>query len=70
NEYIRIFKNYLKIFHGKKMNTFDFIQFVDALYRLRSDYDPDSTIEDSYEKQSEQQLPPTIKCTNDPITRL
>ncbi|CAM4924077.1 unnamed protein product [Rotaria socialis] len=70
NEYIRIFKNYSKIFHGKKLNTFDFIKFVDALYRLRSDYDPNSTIEDNYEKHSEQQLPTTIKCTDDSITRL
>ncbi|CAF3569285.1 unnamed protein product, partial [Rotaria sp. Silwood2] len=43
NEYIRIYKKYSKIFHGKKLNTLDFITFVDALYRLRTEYDPNST---------------------------
>ncbi|CAF2399593.1 unnamed protein product [Rotaria sp. Silwood2] len=70
NEYIRIYKKYSKIFHGKKLNTLDFITFVDALYRLRTEYDPNSTIEDSYEKFSEQQLSYRVKTSEEAATQL
>ncbi|CAF0812428.1 unnamed protein product [Rotaria sp. Silwood1] len=63
NEYIRIFKKYSKIFQGKKLDTLDFITFVDALYRLRTEYDPNAIIEDSYEQPSEQQLSYAVKTS-------
>ncbi|CAF0934267.1 unnamed protein product [Rotaria sordida] len=70
HEYIRIFKNYSKIFHGKELNTLDFITFVDALYRLRTEYDPNSTIEDSYEKSNEQQLSCSVKTSEEATAQL
>lgn len=70
NEYIRLCKNYTKVFHGKKLNTFDFIAFVDALYRFRAEYDPNSIIEDSYEKLNDQHLLSITKGTDDKKIRL
>jgi hypothetical protein len=48
-EYIQILSNYYKKFNGKQMPTVDFITFVDALWRLREEYDPQSRTEDARE---------------------
>ncbi|CAF1201655.1 unnamed protein product [Adineta steineri] len=69
-EYIRIFTKYYKLFHGKRLDTFDFITFVDALYRLRNEYDPNSNIEDNYEKHSEHQLLRKMKGATEGLTWL
>ncbi|CAF1588968.1 unnamed protein product, partial [Adineta ricciae] len=61
NEYIRAYTKYHKIFHGKKLDTMHFITFVDALYRLRQEYDPNGVVEDTYEKYSETQLVRKLK---------
>lgn len=65
NEYIRIFKKYYKIFQGKTLDTFEFITFVDALYRLREEYDPNYMNEDGYEKCHDQQIANKLKSLED-----
>ena len=52
----KYYTNYHKIFNGKRLQTVDFITFVDALWRLRTEYDPNSNTEDCYEKCNNQQL--------------
>ena len=66
NEYIRIFTKYSEAFNGKILDTLDFITFVDALYRLRQEYDPNCNIEDGYERQ----LPCKMKNSEEGLTWL
>jgi hypothetical protein len=54
SEFIRIYAKYYDTFAGKRLDTIDFINFVDALYRLRTEYDLNSTVEDKY---ANEQLP-------------
>ncbi|CAF1267634.1 unnamed protein product [Adineta ricciae] len=61
NEYIRAYTKHHKIFHGKKLDTMHFITFVDALYRLRQEYDPNGVVEDTHEKYSETPLVRKLK---------
>jgi hypothetical protein len=70
NEYIRIFKKYQKLFHGKTLDTLDFITLVDALYRLRTEYDPNWNMEDNLEKSNNQQLPFQMKSLEEGMTWL
>ncbi|UJR36441.1 hypothetical protein I4U23_029164 [Adineta vaga] len=70
NEYIRVYTKYYKLFHGKKLDTLDFVTFVDALYRLRLEYDPDGTAQDAYEKCSDQQLVRKMKTSEEGSTWL
>jgi len=70
NEYIQIFTKYHKIFQGKTLNTLDFITFVDALYRLRTEYDPNCNTEDSYGKCNDQQLTRKMKIIEEGMTWL
>ncbi|CAF1084088.1 unnamed protein product [Rotaria sp. Silwood1] len=55
DEYIQILANYYKTFNGKQLQTVDFITFVDALWRLREEYDSQRKIEDSLDKCDKQQ---------------
>jgi len=70
NEYIRIYRKYSKSFHGKRLDTLHFITFVDALYRLRTEYDPNCTIEDTYEKSNEQQISYKMRTIDEKMTWL
>jgi hypothetical protein len=70
NEYIRIFTKYYNLFNGEALETFDFITFVDALYRLRTEHDPNCDAEDGYEKSNDQQLPCEKKVINEGMTWL
>jgi hypothetical protein len=70
NEYIRIFKKYHKIFNEKTLDTLDFITFVDALYRLRTEYDPNWKIEDGHERGYDQQIPCQTKNFEQKMTWL
>jgi hypothetical protein len=70
NEYIRIFTKYQKMFQGQTMDTLDFITLVDALYRLRVEYDSDWNMEDSLEKSNDQQLPYQMKNLEEGMTWL
>jgi len=42
NEYVQVLTNYRKAYNGKPLQTVDFITFVDALWRLRQEHDPQS----------------------------
>jgi hypothetical protein len=70
NEYIRIFTKYQKMFQGQTLDTLDFITLVDALYRLRIEYDSDWNMEDSLEKSNDQQLPYQMKNLEEGMTWL
>jgi hypothetical protein len=48
----------------------DFITLVDALYRLRVEYDSDWNMEDSLEKSNDQQLPYQMKNLEEGMTWL
>ncbi|CAF3556461.1 unnamed protein product [Rotaria socialis] len=45
-EYAQVSTNYYNKFNGKRLQTLDYITFVDALWRLREEYDPESKTED------------------------
>ncbi|CAF3274454.1 unnamed protein product [Rotaria sp. Silwood2] len=70
DEYIQILTSYYKIFNGKRLQTLDFITFVDALWRLREEYDPQSKIEDALDKCGKNQLHCSIKNSNEEATCL
>ena len=67
NEFIRIYAKYNDAFDGKRLETLDFVTFVDALYRLRTEYDPNCTLEDKY---ANQQLLVDEKTSEDGMTWL
>jgi hypothetical protein len=69
-EYIRVVAKYHKTFQEKTFDTLDFITFVDALYRLRTEYDPNWNIEDAYEKYHDQRLTCQMKTLEEGITWL
>ncbi|CAF1244118.1 unnamed protein product [Adineta steineri] len=56
NEYSEISTNYSRTFHGKRLQTIDFITFADAFWRLREEHDPQSKIDDTCEKYTTNQL--------------
>jgi hypothetical protein len=68
NEYIRIYAKYYKMFHEKNLDTLDFITFVDALYRLHTEYDPNSNAEDYCEKDGYQQSRCKVKSSQEEET--
>ena len=49
NEYLRVCNKYAEAFKGKRLETLEFVTFVDALYRLRAEHDPNSQLEDKYD---------------------
>ena len=57
HEYIQIVTKFQKLFPEKTLDTLDFITLVDALYRLRAEYDPQGILDDNLEKSNEQRLP-------------
>ncbi|CAF0917623.1 unnamed protein product [Rotaria sordida] len=61
-EYGQILANYYKKFNGKRLQTVDFITFVDAFWRLREEYDIQHRIQDAWDKCNKQQL---SHATND-----
>ena len=61
-EYFQILANYQKKFNGKRLQTVDFITFVDALWSLREKYDPQSKPEPTLENG--------IELTGEDATRL
>ena len=65
-EYIHLLSNYRKQFNGRKLQTIDFITFVDALWRLRQEYDPQGKYDDTWDKQ----LANTVKLIGDGTTWL
>jgi hypothetical protein len=69
NEYIQILANYQKAFNGKRLQTLDFVTFVDALWRLREEYDPQSKIQDALDNCGANQLSYTMKILGEGITR-
>jgi hypothetical protein len=70
DEYLQILANYQKTFKCKRLRTVDFITFVDALWRLREEYDPQSKIEDTLEKWRGNQLPCAMKILREETTYL
>ena len=67
NEYTQTLTNYNKIFSGKRLPTVEFITFVDAFWRLREEYDPQSKLEDACDKY---QLPCVTNLPNGGTTWL
>ena len=70
NEYVQILANYSRTFHGKRLQTVDFVTFVDALWRLREKYDPQSKIENTSDKRGGDQLSCAMKFLKDGMTWL
>jgi hypothetical protein len=70
NEYVQVLTNYRKAYNGKPLQTVDFITFVDALWRLRQEHDPQSKIEDALEKCGGNQLPCAMKIISEGKTWL
>lgn len=70
HEYIQIMTKYQKHFPDKTLDTLDFITLVDALYRLRAEYDPDGILEDNLEKSNEQRLPQSMNKLEQAMTWL
>ena len=52
HEYLHISANYQKKFHDKRLQTVDFITFVDALWSLRDKHDPPSKMDSTSESLS------------------
>jgi hypothetical protein len=70
NEYVQILATYHKVFNGKRLHTVDFVTFVDAFWRLREKYDPQSKIEDDLEKSGRNQYPFAMKLLSEGMTWL
>jgi hypothetical protein len=70
NEYVQVLTNYRKAFNGKRLQTIDFITFVDALWRLRDEYDPQSKMEDVLKNYGGNQLPCAMKILSEGMTWL
>jgi hypothetical protein len=70
NEYIQILANYNKTFHGKRLQTVDFVTFADALWRLREKYDPSSSIQNTVDACGGNQFSCAMKILNDGMTWL
>lgn len=70
HEFVQIVTKYHKLFPEKTLDTLDFITLVDAFYRLRAEYDPHCTIDDSLEKSNEQRLPQPMNKLDEGMTWL
>jgi hypothetical protein len=70
NEYIQILANYNKTFHGKRLQTVDFVTFADALWRLRDKHDPQTKTQNIVEAYSGDQSSYAMKISNDGMTWL
>ena len=60
SEYAQVVTNYRKTFAGKSLQTVHFITIVDALWRLREEYHPQSRAEDTWEYLSATLLNETL----------
>ena len=68
SEFMQILTNYHTQFNGKQLQTVDFITFVDALWRLREENDPQSKNEDAWERQMNRQSSYSKKMIQESLT--
>ena len=71
NEYVRIYAKYYELFDGHRLDTFEFVNLVDAFHRLRLDNDPHSQTEDHFDKTANvHSLPKNLKSADEGMTWL